>query len=220
MKTIKTIVAAIAAAIMLCLPSAALARGGFGVSFGYSNFRGYHHPHHFGHSMYYGIGYHYWARPWPSYVWVEDYYPTVFVERPVVVERPSVIVREKVIVEKAPEKGKESTATYDEKAQKVFAELTNRKKELLKRLKLGDSGERMNAIGKLAGFSFDAKVRKAIEDVLLTDPDPQLRIEAARAFARARNKDSLAALEKARVEDSDKDVRMEADKAIKEINAE
>ena len=220
MKTTKTILAAIAVAIMLCLPSAASARGGFGISFGYSNFRGYHHPRHFGRGMYYGIGYNYWARPWPCYVWVNDYYPTVFVERPVVVERPSVIVREKVIVEKAPEKAKGSTATYDEKAQKVFAELTKRKKELLKRLELGDSGERMNAIGKLAGFCFDAKVRKAIEEVLLTDPDAQLRIEAARAFARAGNKDALAALEKARVEDSDKNVRIEADKAIKEISTE
>jgi HEAT repeat protein len=49
------------------------------------------------------------------------------------------------------------------------------------------------------------------------DPDPELRKEVAESVAKVKNREVLPALEKARVEDTDKEVREEADKAIKKI---
>ena len=69
----------------------------------------------------------------------------------------------------------------------------------------------------MAGFSFDDKVRYALENVLLSDSDAQLRKEAARSFGKVKNTKALAALEKARVEDSSEDVRKEADQSIKKL---
>jgi HEAT repeat protein len=77
----------------------------------------------------------------------------------------------------------------------------------------------MEAIRELAGFSFDDKVRYALENVLLSDPDAQLREEAARSFGKVNNTKALAALEKARVEDPSEDVRKEADESIKKLEA-
>ena len=60
-------------------------------------------------------------------------------------------------------------------------------------------------------------VRKALEDILLKDTDPDLRKEVAKSLAKVKNRKVIPALEKARVADSDKQVREEADKAIKKI---
>ena len=76
---------------------------------------------------------------------------------------------------------------------------------------------RKETIKELAGFSFDDNVRAALENVLLSDPDPELRKEAARAFGVVKNANARAALEKARVEDSSEDVRKEADQTIRKI---
>ncbi len=88
---------------------------------------------------------------------------------------------------------------------------------LLDRLAMGNKWQRLEAIEQLAELSFNDRVRKALENVLLTDRDPQLRKEVARIFGVVKNINALPALEKARVEDSDEDVRKEADYAIEKI---
>ncbi len=91
---------------------------------------------------------------------------------------------------------------------------------LLDRLAWGNKWQRLEAIENLAEFSFDDKIRKALENVLLSDPDPELRKQVARVFGEVKNTQALPALEKARVEDSNEDVRKEADNAIKKIDRE
>jgi hypothetical protein len=88
---------------------------------------------------------------------------------------------------------------------------------LLDRLAMGNKFQRLEAIELLAESSFNDRVRQALENVLLSDPDPQLRKEVAHIFGVVRNTEALPALEKARVEDSDEDVRKEADYAIEKI---
>jgi hypothetical protein len=90
---------------------------------------------------------------------------------------------------------------------------------LLDRLVMGNKWQRLEAIEQLAEFSFNDQVRYALENVLLSDPDPQLRKEVARIFGVMKNINALPALEKARVQDPDEDVRKEADNAIKEMGA-
>ena len=135
-----------------------------------------------------------------------DYYvvaqPTVIRKTPVVIEKQTVVVQ--------PQEFDESTLELNKKLQ-------SKKNELLRMLETGDKEQRKEAIKELAGFSFDDKVRYALENVLLSDPDAQLRKEAARSFGKVKNTKALAALEKARVEDSSEDVRKEADQSIKKL---
>jgi HEAT repeat protein len=56
-----------------------------------------------------------------------------------------------------------------------------------------------------------------MEDVLLKDPNADLRKEVAKAFGKVRNEKAVPALEAVRVGDSDIAVRQEADLAIREI---
>ena len=203
---------------LLCLPGAASAHASFHVGIGYhSGFHGIRHPCYGWHGGYYGWGHHYRARPWCSprvSFWVGGWYPDVIVGCPVVVEAPRVVVKKEVVVRTIENNYRSQS---DEKTQKLFKDLRGRKAELLRRLRLGDDRERKEAIGELGGFSFDPKVRKALEEILLSEPDAELRIEAMRAFGKVKNRDALGALEKARVEDTDMQVRQEADRAIKEI---
>jgi HEAT repeat protein len=120
----------------------------------------------------------------------------------VVVERQTVVVQPKQV---------------DKETQALFEALRYKKSELFKKLATGDKEQRREAIDELGGFSFDDGVRQALENVLLSDPDPELRQEVAQAFGEVKNTKALAALEKARVEDSSVDVRKAADKSIKKI---
>jgi len=129
------------------------------------------------------------------------------VERPVVIAGQRLITKEEVFID----------PTGNAETQKLFKRLRARKSELLKKLKLADKKTRQESISELAGYSFDEKVKEALKDILLSDPDPQLRIEAARAFAKVKNDKAIATLEKVRIEDSEEQVRKEADKAIKAI---
>lgn len=140
-------------------------------------------------------GYWYYREP--------DYY--------VVTSQPQVIERQVVVVQPSEE---------DEDTQALYEALRYRKSELLKELRLGNKEQRIEAIDELAGFSFDDQVRQALESVLLSDPDPELRKEAAKAFGNVKNTKALPALEKARVEDSNEDVRKEADNAIRKIESD
>jgi hypothetical protein len=221
-----TLVKTIAAvSLLIGLSNAASARTHVyvGAHFGYPGFYHsyhpgygfYHHPYYFGPPWWYyypyretvivGGGYYYDYGP--------DYYvvtPPVVVERPPVVVEKAPVVIEKQIVSVQPHGFDESTLELNKKLQ---AE----KSELLKMLQTPDKERRKEAIKELAGFSFDDNVRHALENVLLSDPDAQLRIEAARTFGKVKNTKALAALEKARVEDPIEDVRKEADQSIKKL---
>jgi hypothetical protein len=107
---------------------------------------------------------------------------------------------------------------YDQDTAKLFERLRHQKDELLKTLKEGTGEQQKEAIAKLAGFSFDDTVRVALEEVLLSSPDPQLRKAVAISLGQVKNKGVLPALEKAKAQDPDQQVREEADKAIKKIN--
>jgi HEAT repeat protein len=92
--------------------------------------------------------------------------------------------------------------------------MRQRKSELLKVLKIGAKQDRTAAIRDLAPFSFDDKVRAALEDILLSDPEPELRKQVAILFSKTTNKDAVPALEIAKAKDSDRDVRQAAYRAI------
>ena len=140
------------------------------------------------------------------------------VERPYIIERPVVVERQTVIVETpVAVEDYTSTAGTDEETQKLFAYVREKKEDLLDRLETGGKAERINAIRELAGLSYDGKVIESLKDILLNDPDPDLRKEAAGAFGKGGNEKVIPILEEVRVEDSDRGVRQEAAKAIKAI---
>jgi HEAT repeat protein len=107
---------------------------------------------------------------------------------------------------------------FDESTLQLNINLQYKKSELLKQLQAPNKEQRREAIDELAGFSFDDNVRAALENVLLSDPDPELRAEAAHSFGEVKNTGARAALEKARVEDPSVDVRKAADEAISSLN--
>ena len=86
--------------------------------------------------------------------------------------------------------------------------------ELLKRLRIGDKEDRLGAILELAPFSFDSKVRAALEDVLLSDPDAELRKQVATSLGKTENPNVTAALRIAKAKDPDRGVRQAAYRAI------
>jgi HEAT repeat protein len=121
---------------------------------------------------------------------------------PVVIEKQTVIVQPQ---------------QFDDSTIQLNMDLQYRKSELLKQLQAPDKELRRGAIRELAGFSFDDNVRCALENILLSDSDAELRAEAACAFGTVKNANAKAALEKARVEDPSADVRRAADEAIRNI---
>jgi hypothetical protein len=136
-----------------------------------------------------------------------DYYvvtsPRVIERVPVVVERQTVIVQPQ---------------QFDESTLQLNINLQYKKSELLKQLQAPNKELRKEAIKELAGFSFDDNVRYALQNILLSDSDAELRKEAAQAFGKVKNSNARAALEKARVEDPSVDVRKAADEAISSLN--
>jgi hypothetical protein len=92
--------------------------------------------------------------------------------------------------------------------------MRKKKSEQLKILKTGDKENRIRAIHELAPFSFDNGIRRALEGVLLSDPDPEVRKEVAVSFGRTENRLVLAALTEAKEKDPVRDVRQAAYRAI------
>ena len=165
-------------------------------------------PYYRWHRYYHSWPGYYWPRPLYSSrvnIWVEDCCP--------VLVGPPVIEVSKAITKDCIYKPR-----YDQDTAKLFERLRHQKDELLKTLKEGTGEQQKEAIAKLAGFSFDDKVRQALEEVLLSSPDPQLRNAVAISLGQVKNKGVLPALEKAKAQDPDQQVREEADKAIKKIN--
>jgi len=167
---------------------------------------GHHYPHHYWHG--------YWYPPPPPfyyvghpYCWMGDCYPDV------IVERPAVVVRETA----APAQGYRFPAAPDEQTLILFASIRNKKAELIKQLQSADKTERVKAIADLAGLTYDDQVKEKLKDILLKDPDPDLRKEVANAFGKSKNDQLISILEGVRVGDDNKEVRQAADQAIKNI---
>jgi hypothetical protein len=144
-----------------------------------------------------------------------DYY---VVAPPVVVERPPVVIERQTVVYSTSSPQVVQPQQFDESTLQLNINLQYKKSELLKQLQAPNKEQRREAIDELAGFSFDDNVRAALENVLLSDPDPELRAEAAHSFGEVKNTGARAALEKARVEDPSVDVRKAADEAISSLN--
>jgi hypothetical protein len=141
---------------------------------------------------------------WPGEV--VDYYPAACC--PPVIERPTVIVKEPAVV------NVNTNAKIDDE---TFADIRNKKSELLKKVMIGDKASRMSAIAELGGFTFDDTVREKLSAILLSDPDAEVRKEVAKAFGKLKNEKVLPVLEKVRVSDTDVEVRQEADRSINQI---
>lgn len=92
--------------------------------------------------------------------------------------------------------------------------MRRRQSELLKAVKIGDKENRLSAIRELAPFSFDANVRAALEDVLLSDPDAEVRKQAATSLGKTEDPNVTAALKIAKEKDPDRGVRQAAYRAI------
>jgi hypothetical protein len=210
---------AVAVSLLIGLSNPALARTRVyvGACFGYPCFYcGYHPCNGFYHHPYYfGPPWRYYYYPYREtviigdgywYDWGPDYY---VITPPMVIEKAPVVIGKQTVVVQP--------QGFDESTLELNKSLQNEKSELLKQLGTGNKEQRKEAIKELAGFSFDDKVRQAIENVLLSDPNAELRKEAAQSFGKVKNTKALAALEKARVEDPSEDVRKAADHSIKKI---
>jgi len=235
MRTLRiSLIAAVFVSLAIFSASTVSARSrfyvGFGTSFGHGHsilHRGYY-PSYRLHSGYYRWLDHdryywldrgrysssYWG--WPSCstgtsIWVHDYWPG-YVASPVIVGYPRVITERHIVVQP-------SRPIYYPVDPKLRDKVRSKKSELLKALEVDDKAKRIKAIAELAGYSFDDSVRKALEDILLNDPDPELRKQVAESLGKVKNMNVITALEKARVEDPDEAVRREADAAIKKIRA-
>ncbi len=154
--------------------------------------------------------------PPPSLVGVVPVVSAAVVAPPVVVERPPVIIERQTVVYSSPPQVVQQQQFDDSTIQRNI-DLQYRKSALLNQLQSSNKELRRQAIDELAGFSFDDNVRAALENILLSDPDPELRAEAAYSFGTVKNTNARSALERARVEDPSADVRRAADNAIRSI---
>jgi hypothetical protein len=227
MKGVKVNIVGVGLVVLSALAAnTAEARLSFGISIGVPF--GYHHsgyryggyPYCEWHTGYYrwsdpyryrtirrfGPSYHYWGRPaYPSGlgILIGDGYP-------IVIDSPHVIIRRDAVA-----KAKEGCRTApDAKTVEQMERLQQKKSELLKVLKIGEKERRIQAIHDLAEFSCDDAVRSALEKVLLSDPDPQLRKEVAKSFGKTDNMKVVAALEEAKNTDLSRDVRQAAYRSL------
>ena len=209
--------------LLLCGSGAAIARVHFGLSIGTTFGRCYPYPYS-GYPPYpsrYGEYYSWWDRGgyrrfprglyWPRHsysssvgIWIHDSYPAV-IDTPVVVRRCSIGSARGGTADAAKEAAME--------AQRREA-LRRKKSEQLKILKIGDKDKRIRAVYELAPFSFDDGVRRALEKILLTDSDPEVRKEVAVSFGKTGNQLVVAALRQAKEKDPVREVRQAAYRAI------
>ncbi len=228
MKGVKVSIVAVGFVLLSALPAdTAEARLSFGISIGTPFV--YHYPgYYYGGYPYYGwhSGYYRWSDPFryrtirhfgPPYpywggpvcsselgIWIGNGHP-------IVIDPSSVIVHQDV----AAKAGRDGCRTApDADTVEQMERLEQKKSELLKVLRIGDKERRIQAIRDLAGSSCDDTVRKALEKVLLSDPDPELRKEVAASFGKTENRKVVAALEEAKATDSSRDVRQAAYRSI------
>jgi len=190
--------------------------GGHGGGWGHTNYSFSFGFGYYGPGPYYPPYYPYYYPPYypyyyPSYYpyYPYDYYDVV-VERPVIVERPPVVITQPaapVQIYKAP-----AVQTSDN-----FADVRMKKAELLKQLVSTDKAEKMKVISDLGGLSYDDEVMAKLIEILLKDPDADLRKEVINAFAAVKNQKVIFTLEGVRISDDNKEVRQAADDAIRQI---
>ncbi len=181
----------------LALSMAGTASAGVHIGIGFGIPLGHHH-HYYGPHWYGGgwVGWPYWYDPWYGY--------------PVVVAPP--VVRERrVIVEEYRPPAPQPSVT---KTEQLSQNQPQKRSELLERLRIGDVGNRLQAVQDLGQFPNDDKVRTAIERALLSDRDPQVRKAAAEVFGRLKDSKTVPALKQAHAEDADRDVRQAAYRAL------
>ena len=195
MKTIKFSILAILTAILLSLTSVSFAGGHHG---------GYHSCHygHHGHGHYYG-----------SFLFAFPlWFPPVVCSPPVVCDPPVVYTPRCVVVNPPP-------APVPQVNYEGLDKIRLKKENLLCQLKSPDKPQRLAAVIELGGFSFDDCVKAELENILLSDPDPAMRIAAAHAFAGVKNQGALPTLQKVKVADPEAGVRQAADTAINQIKS-
>jgi hypothetical protein len=223
MKAIKiAVIAAVTAVLLIGTTNTATARThvSVGVGIGYPGF----------HGGYYNYYRPYWRHQYPyrSQIFIRgpvwrpgyyDYYPYPYYPGYYVVNPPPAVVVRPPVVENQPpvQPNVVEPQGVDENTLRLYKNLREKKSKLLTKLQTGDKDSQIQAIRDLAGFSFDDNVRQAIENVLFTNEDTQMRIEAAQALGSVKNTKALPALEKARVDDAEAGVRRAADTAITNI---
>jgi hypothetical protein len=241
MKAVKIAAIAVVTAVLLIgTANVAMARShvSIGVGIGFPGFYGGYYGGGYSHGGYYHGGYsnHYGPYrhhyPYRSEIFIGGpiwgpgyydpyYYPGYYVvdPPPVIVERPPVVIEQQptVVQPTVVQPQVVQPQGVDENTQKAFKDLRYKKSELMRKLEIGDKDSQIQAIRDLAGFSFDDNVRQAIENVLSSNADAQMRLEAAQSLGSVKNTKALPALEKARVDDGDAGVRRAADAAIRNI---
>jgi hypothetical protein len=201
MKTAKLAMLTILAAFLLSLTPAYTSVGFAG---GHHGHHGHHHGHHGHHHSHYYSSFAFFIDPF----WVASlfYPPPVVYEPPVVYAPPTVVV--------TPPPAPVPQVNYE-----GLEKIRLKKQNLLDQLKSPDKPQRLAAVIELAGFSFDDRVKAELENILLSDPDPAMRIAAAHAFASVKNKGALPTLQKVRITDPEQSVRKAADSAIDKIKS-
>jgi hypothetical protein len=205
MKGTKSSLAAGGLLLLVLLPGTTAARVSFGISIGTPfvyHYPGFHHgwyPRHRFYPYYDWYPHHGWHSSSELGIWIGGYHPIVI--------DPPVRVRSQVVT-------KAGGAMPDADTAEQLERLKNKKSELLKVLRIGDKERRIQAIRDLAAHSSDDGVRKALENVLLSDPDPELRRQVATSFGKTENRKVVAALEEAKTTDSSKEVRQAAYRSI------
>ena len=204
--------------LLLCFSCPVEARVSVGLSIG-TPF-GHHYPGcYYGYHPYhpwpggYVTGYyghfprrHHWPRHSSSLgVWIGGNYPIV-VDRPIIIDRNSI--------------GSCRNQTVEDAATRAQLSDAVRKKtdEQLKILETGDKENRLQVIRDLAVYSYDTKIRLALESILLSDPEPECRKEVALSFGQTENRLALTALTEAKENDPERDVRQAAYRSIIMIN--
>jgi hypothetical protein len=178
--------------LALAVPGVASARVHFSIGFG--TVIGLCHP---------GYGWHAWPDPY----WYDPWYDC----GPVVVV-PPVVVRERHVVVETPRPPAPRPAI--DKPEPLSQRQQLKRSELLKKLRIGDVSNRIQAVWDLAPFANDDKVREVLQRALLSDRDTQVRKAAAELFGRLQDKKTLPSLRQAYREDSSREVRQGAYKAI------
>lgn len=189
-----------------------------GISFGYrypGSCYGYYpyDPWHGGYYSWWDTG---WHRRFPRrHYWPRHSYPSVGVLigncNPAFIGVPIEVRRSSIGTACNKSAGSVKRPTAD--AQLTEA-MRKKKSEWLKIHKTGDKEKRIRVIHELVPFSFDNEIRRALEGVMLSDPDPKIRKEVAASFGRTKNRLLLAALKEAKEKDPERNVRQAAYKAI------
>ena len=182
------------------------------VSIGLGTSFGHHHSRHYGHGYgyrshgWYGgyRGYHspWWGYSyWPSHhryssgssFWIYPSYTTIY-SPPLRVKAPK--------------------ATQHSSTPILSESMRRHQSELLKVVKIGDKENRISAIHELTPYSFNSRVRAALEDVLLSDPEAEVRKQVATSLGKTSNPKVTRALKMAKAKDPDRGVRQAAYRSI------